>query len=203
MRKAKVPAAGQAPASAPVPKSRPAQPAVAYRLAGSVRVEGTGEPVPGAKFLVMLGDGGQNQQVTSGGDGRFDVELPPGQARSWTLMPPAGYWLPDNNGAIETFVLAPDHPVHRKDYVVRRGVAWPFRLTRGAARQPVRGGCVAGSTQKEYFLVEADETGLARLTLPPTAAGSPSTRCLIRPRGTSSRSRSSGRPGSAPMRSPR
>jgi RNA polymerase sigma factor (sigma-70 family) len=165
--KAKVPAAGQAPTSAPTPNSQANRTAPAYRLTGSVRVEGTGEPVQGAKFLVLLSDGGQKQSVTSGRDGRFDVELPPGQARSWTVVPPAGYWLPNNVEATETFVLAPDHPVHRKDYLVRRGVAWPFRLTRGAARRPVRGGCVGGSTQKEYFLVETDETGLARLTLPP------------------------------------
>ncbi len=163
---AKVPAAGRSPASAPIPKSQANRTAPAYRLTGSVRVEGTGEPVPGAKFLVLLGNGGQNRPVTSGANGRFDVELPPGQARSWTVVPPAGYWMPNNMELTETFVLAPDHPVHRKDYLVRRGVAWPFRLTRGAARRPVRGGCVAGSTQKEYFLVEADETGLARLTLP-------------------------------------
>jgi thiol-disulfide isomerase/thioredoxin len=159
----RVPAAGQVSE----PKAAPVRPVPAYRLTGSVRVEGTGEPVPGAKFLVLLGNGGQNRPVTSGADGRFDVDLPPGQARSWTVVPPAGYWMPNNVEATETFVLAPDHPVHRKDYLVRRGVAWPFRLTRGAARRPVRGGCVAGSTQKEYFLVEADETGLARLTLPP------------------------------------
>ncbi len=158
---------GKTTASAPASKS-PSKPAAgAYRLTGSVRVEGTGEPVPGAKFLVLLGDAEQRRSVTSGGDGRFDVELPPGQARSWTVVPPAGYWLPNNTGAIETFVLAPDHPVHQKDYAVRRGVVWPFRLTRGAARTPVRGGSVGGSRRKEFFLAEADETGLARLTLPP------------------------------------
>ena len=51
--------------------------------------------------------------------------------------------------------------------MVRRGVVWTFRLTRGAARKPVRGGSVGGSRQKEYFVAEADEAGLARLTLPP------------------------------------
>jgi RNA polymerase sigma factor (sigma-70 family) len=158
---------GKAPASAPASKSQPTQPAVAYRLTGSVRVEGTGEPVPGAKFQVLLGDSGQSRDVSSGSDGRFAVDLPPGQARSWTLLPPAGYWAPNNSNSIETFVLAPDHPIHQKDYVVRRGVIWTFRLTRGAARKPVRGGSIGGSRPNEFFMAEADEAGLARLTLPP------------------------------------
>jgi RNA polymerase sigma factor (sigma-70 family) len=158
---------GKAPASAPTSKSQPAQPAVAYRLTGSVRVEGTGEPVPGAKIQVLLGNSGQLRSVSSGGDGRFAVDLPPGQARSWTLMPPAGYWAPNNIKSIETFVLAPDHPIHQKDYVVRRGVIWTFRLTRGAARNPVRGGFIGGSRPDEFFMAEADEAGLARLALPP------------------------------------
>lgn len=173
-----------------------------YRLTGSVRVEGTGEPVQGAKFLVLPGDAEQKRSVMGGGDGRFDVDLPPGQARSWTVVPPAGYWLPNNTDVIETFVLSPDHPVHRKDYAVRRGVIRPFRLTRGAARKPVRGGSVGGSTQQEFFIAEADETGFARPTLPPpTAARSPSTRPPTRRLWTPSRSRSSESPGSVPMRS--
>ena len=101
---------GNAPVSATAPKSRPTQPAVAYGLTGSVRVEGTGEPVPGAKFLVLLGDSGPSRSVSSGSDGRFAVDLPPGQARSWTLLPPAGYWAPNNNNSMETFVLAPIIP---------------------------------------------------------------------------------------------
>ena len=39
---------------------------------------------------------GRISRSRAAADGRFDVELPPGQARSWTLMPPAGYWIPNN-----------------------------------------------------------------------------------------------------------
>ncbi len=159
-------AAGKPAVAAPAPGPQGDRPGDRYRLTGSVRVEGTGEAVEGATFLVLLGDSGQSREVSSDRDGRFNLGLPPGQARSWTLLPPAGYWAPHNNNSMETFVLGPDHPVHQQDYVVRRGVVWSFKLSRGAARRPVPGGSVGGPGPDEFFLATADATGIARLTLP-------------------------------------
>jgi RNA polymerase sigma factor (sigma-70 family) len=162
-------APGKTPA--PAPKAQPTPPAVTYRLTGSVRVEGTGEPVKGGRFAVLLGDvtGSSNpdrsRTVTSGADGRFLVDLPPGQAREWTFQAPVGYWAPGNRKSHETFVLSRSHPVHQKDYVVRRGTVWPFHLI-GADGKPIKGGSVRASTANEIFLPEADEGGRVNLTLP-------------------------------------
>jgi len=159
------------PESAPKPEPQADASKPKYAMTGSVRVEGTGEPVKGGKFDVLLGDSAQDHHgqaltVRSGDDGRFVVDLPPGQARSWTFFPPVGYWAPDNGKSQETFVVAPDRPIHHKDYLVRHGVIWTFQLTIGAEGRPGRGGTVAASTQNELFMAAADDAGLARLTLP-------------------------------------
>jgi hypothetical protein len=156
-------------------KSHTTQPTATYRLTGSVRVEGTGAPVAGGRFVVLLGDvtGSSNpdrsRTVTSGEDGQFLVDLPPGQARAWTFQAPVGYWAPGNKKTQETFVLSRSQPIYRKDYVVRPGTVWAFRLV-GADGRPVRGGSVQASTPEELFMPEADEEGRVNLTLPTEGA---------------------------------
>jgi RNA polymerase sigma factor (sigma-70 family) len=160
----------QAPATTPKPE---APPPTSYRLTGAVRVEGTGEPVPGGKFTVMLGDSSSShperlREVVSGPDGRFEVELPPGQARAWTFKPPVGYWAPGNMKSMETFVLSRSKPAHEKTYTVRRGAVWTFELI-GPDRKPTAGR-VSSSSPNDFFLSEPDPKGRHRLTLP-TEAG--------------------------------
>ncbi len=157
---------------APAPKAQAAPPAVTYRLTGSVRVEGTGEPVKGGQFDVQLGDLVSSNDpkrirtVTSGADGQFAVDLPGGQAYLSTFQPPAGYWAPSNIIGQETFVLSPSQSIHRKDFVVRRGSVWPFRLTIGADKRPVRVGSVVASIPSPLVQNQVDESGLANVTLP-------------------------------------
>jgi hypothetical protein len=123
--------------AAPTPKAQATPPAVTFRLAGSVRVEGTGEPVKGGQFDIQLGDlvssndPGRIRTVTSGVDGQFVIDLPGGQAFLGTFQPPVGYWALKNNIGRETLVLSPSQPIYRKDFLVRRGTIWPFRLTIG------------------------------------------------------------------------
>ena len=147
-------------------KSQPAKPTIAYRLTGSVRVQDTGEPVKGGKFSVLLGDSTNSREhgmrnVTSGDDGRFAVDLPPGLARAWTFFPPVGFWAPGNATSQETFVLSADHPSQVKDYIVRRGVIWTFQVIRGAKHEPVRAASVRASSEKEIFMTECDQAGRA------------------------------------------
>jgi len=149
----------------------PADPrtAVGYRMAGSVRVEGSGEPVPGAKVTVLIADSGEDKirDSTTGADGRFLLALPPGQANAWTFFPPVGYWAPKNARSIENFVVSAAEPVHRKDYLVRRGVVWTFRVAIGGGGRPMRRVYVgANRLPDEIFRAEADDAGVARLTLP-------------------------------------
>ena len=167
------PKAARVPAevSGPTPAAEhpAAKPADGYRMVGSVRVEGSGEPVPGARVDVLIGDSGADKirAASTGPDGRFLLDLPPGQANAWTFFPPPGYWAPRNTKSIENFVLSPADPVHRKDYLVRRGIVWPFRVAIGAGGRLMRGGYVGASRRPDdVFKAEADDAGLARLTLP-------------------------------------
>ena len=158
----------QTPVSSPKPK--PSQPSMAYRLTGSVRLEGTGEPVAGATVDVMIADSGQghrgaNRTALSGADGRYTVDLTPGSARSWTLIPPVGYWAPRDLQRSEEFVVSKDEPVHRKDYLVRRGTVWDFHITRSHEAKPLPG-VVTAFDKRAFFRSVVDDTGRVRLTLP-------------------------------------
>ena len=146
-----------------------------YWMEGTVRVEGTGEPVAGAKIQVRVADSGKNDRgevsaVTSGKDGRYVLELLPGNGQAWTLFPPAGYWAPKNaKNDIEPFALTPAEPVHRKDYVVRRGTVWTFRVTGSRDGKPIPG-YLGAHLQGNFFPADVSDAGIGRLTLP-TEAG--------------------------------
>ena len=161
---------GATPPSTSAPKSPSTRPAVAYQVTGSVRVEGTAEPVRGGRLTLFLGDvtatgdPARSRTAESGEDGRFLVELPPGQAKAWTFEAPVGFWAPGNLRSQETFVLSPSQPVHRRDYVVRRGTVWPFRLI-GPDGRPVDGS-IRASRPGDRFQSGADGAGRVDLTLP-------------------------------------
>jgi len=166
------PDAGPGVVKAPVsaPKSQAPQPSVVAQVTGSVRVEGTGEPVQGGLVTVILGDitasshPDRSRSATSGKNGQFVVDLPLGQARTARFQAPIGYWVPGNKKMDEIFVLSRSQPVRRNDYVVRRGSVWPFRLV-GIDEKPVLGS-IQTATADAHFWVEADETGRADVTLP-------------------------------------
>ncbi len=156
--------------SALSPNPKPTQPATVYRLTGSVRVEGTGESVAGATVDVMIADvdrahRGVNRTALSGADGSYTVDLPPGSARSWRLMPPVGYWAPRDSQKSEEFVVSRDQPVYRKDYVVRRGIVWDFLITHAHDAKRLRG-TVTALDQGTLFRGAVDDAGHVRLTLP-------------------------------------
>ena len=114
-----------------------------YQMTGTVLLEGTDEPIAGAKLQVDLGTfdlKGDMREAVTDADGHYTIPLPEGNARPWILIPPAGYWLPDANKKMEFFAVTPQQPVYRKDYLVRRGSVWKFQLINGARRQPVQSG---------------------------------------------------------------
>ena len=141
-----------------------------YRLSGVVRVEGTGEPVDGAKLRILLGDVGggaaQNEQVVvTGVDGRFSVELASRNARLFLNEPPPGFWIPSNQKMTESIVFGPNQPLIDREYHVRNGAIWNLRFTRGAEGLPHMGSIV-GSNSTGLFSARADNEGRAGLTLP-------------------------------------
>jgi RNA polymerase sigma factor (sigma-70 family) len=156
--------------TASAPKSQTTAPATIYRFTGSVRVEGTGEPVAGATVDVLITSSGQgpragNRTARSGADGRYIVELPPGSARSWTLIAPVGYWAPRDPWFNEDFAVSREESVHRRDYVVRRGTVWDFRITRDHGVKPLSG-VVWASDEGNSFRSIVGDAGRVRLTLP-------------------------------------
>ena len=80
----------QAGPSSPPPSKAPG---TAGRFTGIVTVEGTGQPVAGAKLRILIGGAGsQNETVIeTGADGRFAIDLPVGRAGVWLSDVPAGY----------------------------------------------------------------------------------------------------------------
>ena len=88
-------------------------PAIPYRLIGTVRVEGTGEPVAGAKLRIHVGDvfdsQGPNQRlVESGADGAFAVDLPAGPFQVSHAVAPIGYyWAESRPGTMESLLAGP------------------------------------------------------------------------------------------------
>ncbi len=126
--------AGKRPIPAPdiAPKAQLTPHTVTYRLSGTVRVEGTGEPVAGAMLQIHVGDvydhpSVNQRSVTSGADGRFAVELPAGPAQILHVEPPVGYyWAPSAARPIASFYVGPDEPVIHREYRVRKGTIWDF-----------------------------------------------------------------------------
>jgi RNA polymerase sigma factor (sigma-70 family) len=136
-----------------------------FQMTGFVRVEGTDEPVAGAKVQVDLGTidlRGDMREALTDADGHYVIALPEGNGRPWILIPPPGYWLPDANKQRDFFAVTPQQPVYRKDYLVRRGSVWKFQLINGARRQPVQSGFVSSG----FNVGKTDENGFATLTLP-------------------------------------
>ena len=110
-----------------------------FQMTGTVRLEGTNEPIAGAKVQVDLGTldlHGDMREALTDANGHYTIALPEGNARPWILIPPPGYWLPDANKRLEFFAVTPQQPVYRKDYFVRRGSVWKFLLTSGPRHQP-------------------------------------------------------------------
>jgi len=94
-------------ATVPRPARAKTEPSTVYQMTGSVRVEGSGEPVAGARIGISVHELDLDLLwATSGADGRYQVNLTPGQSRSMALRPPVGYWATAPNKVIETFVVS-------------------------------------------------------------------------------------------------
>ena len=141
-----------------------------------MRVEGTGEPVAGARVRVDLGTRdlrGDFREAVTDADGRYSIPLPEGNARPLFFDPPPGYWLPDPGKHWKFFAVTPQQPVYRKDYLLRRGTAWTFRLTRGPKKEPVVHGFASTYQVPGDSIISVnartDSRGEATLTLPDEA----------------------------------
>ncbi len=162
--------AGRTPAaSVSAPKSQTKALTFPYRMTGSVRVEGTGEPISGAKVQIIMGNvvlrRGNEKVVETGADGRFSLEIPTGSVRVWLIDPPPGYVASSRKEVMEELAVGPDQPVIHREYHVRKGTIWNLALSRGADQKPFSG-FVTGSMVRELFQAQADNRGRAQLTLP-------------------------------------
>ncbi len=160
------------PDDSPRPQSKP--PTAAARLLGAVKLDGTGEPVAGAKLQIsagfVMGAGSRTEKVVeSGTDGRFSVDLPAGNTRVWLSDPPAGYLVLSAQEAMEDLTVRPDQPVIRREYRLRKGSIWKFQFTRGSNRTPSTGFVSTVPLVRIPIVPSralADDRGVARLTLP-------------------------------------
>ncbi|MDG3005349.1 sigma-70 family RNA polymerase sigma factor [Paludisphaera mucosa] len=156
-------AAGEGPD--PTQEAVEPRPAVKYQMAGRVVDEETGEPVAGATIQVSTSDSGAGgfveKEGRSGPDGAYFVTLPLGHSQLTRISPPPGYYVPGEILGLRPFAVSDDAPVVRKDYVVRRGADWRFRLAwAGDGRSAARGSIYTGVAH-----AVADGAGEARVAL--------------------------------------
>ncbi|MHC5541636.1 carboxypeptidase regulatory-like domain-containing protein, partial [Singulisphaera rosea] len=78
---------------------------------------------------------------------------------------PAGYWAPRDLDPIESFAVSDSAPVFRKDYVLRPGTVWNFRIHRDNQPEPFRG-VVLGYSEAGQFRGTTDDSDRIHLTLP-------------------------------------
>ncbi|HEX3449551.1 MAG TPA: carboxypeptidase regulatory-like domain-containing protein, partial [Isosphaeraceae bacterium] len=136
----------------------------------------TGEPVAGAKLQVHAGDifefpNPDHRIVESGADGLFAVDLPAGPIQVQLAEPPPGYyWVPSRPGSVDSLAVGALEPVVHREYRVRKGTIWDFRLTRGPERKPFLG-FVSGNSAllHEMFQAHSDEAGQTHMALPSDA----------------------------------
>ena len=140
---------------------------------GVVKLEGTGQPVAGAKLQVsigfVMGAGSKSEKVVeTGADGQFAVDLPAGNTRI-RLSPPPGYLVSRVQDFMEDLDVRADQPVIRREYRVRRGTIWNFQFTRGSARTPFSGVVATVNSVPTVpparSQAQADDRGVAGLTL--------------------------------------
>jgi RNA polymerase sigma factor (sigma-70 family) len=171
--------AGVQPAAPPQPAPAPRKEETPFRMTGTVRVEGTGEPVAGARVQVDLGTRDLTtdfHEAVTDANGQYTIPLPEGNARTLPsfFKFPTGYWLPEPARNAGFFAVTSQQPVHRQDYQVRRGTLWRLRLTRG----PKQASVVQGSINRYHIagdfnvsiMEKSDANGFATLTLPEEAA---------------------------------
>jgi len=157
------------------PGSPSKAPATVARLTGTVKLDGTGQPIAGAKlqilsgFVMGLAMGKLGEKIVeTGADGQFSADLPAGNTRVLLSDLPAGYLVLSMQEAIEDLVVKPDQPVIHQEFRVRQGTVWNFQLTRGSDQRPFPGivhanPTVAGAAPSR---AQADDRGRAGLTLP-------------------------------------
>jgi thiol-disulfide isomerase/thioredoxin len=159
-------AAGTADRAAPTkPENAPRG-----KIAGSMTVAVTNEPVSGARVTILrVGQDGGYQSVDGTTDvkGRYSIEVPIGNVRLGTLTLPPGYWT---DRAIENAVTSAAKPVFVKDYSVRRGPIWRVRVQDAKHHRPVPSMmCIVTRVETNNVtssLAETDAEGIARITPP-------------------------------------
>ncbi len=115
-------------------------PANPFRVIGTVKLKGTDEPVANVTVTVLVDSerdpARQVLKATTGTNGKYEIAVPLGHARTWGLSDlPAGYWR-DHTGSVEAFVASPEHPVFTKDFTVQREPAWQVRLRYSQPKDP-------------------------------------------------------------------
>ena len=159
-----------AQAAAAKPPMNP--PAGNFRFTASVQIDGTGEPVAGAKVRIQSDKRSGLQArppllVQTDADGRFVADLPAGIVSVEIVECPRGYyWVRKSPGFADSFAMGAEQEIHR-EYLVRKGTTWDIHFTRGAEGKPAPGYVCGGNIEwTEQFEAFADERGQLHFTVP-------------------------------------
>ena len=161
-------------AHAQAPDRQTKAPAVAAKLTGTVKLDGTEEPIAGARFQIsigfVMGAGSRDERIAeTDASGRFTIDLPQGNTRIWLSDPPPGYLVLSDQESTEDIDVRPDQPIIHREYHVRKGTVWTVHFTRGSKQTPFPGFVTAVSTilaRRVPTQAQADDRGIGLLTLP-------------------------------------
>lgn len=152
----------------------------AGRLVVKVTVEGTGEPLPGAKVLVNLGilepSEVEEKRVTDA-SGKCEIAVPWGHLRLIPPAPPLGYCMPRKNFSFrqpfESIAITREQATIEREFVAVKGVLWPVKVVSSDGK-PIAGVRIHGTRQpsgrKDLAsggVGRTSDSGEGQLTVPP------------------------------------
>jgi protocatechuate 3,4-dioxygenase beta subunit len=149
-------------------ENHPAAEKMKYRLKGVVSLEGTNEPLAGARIRVHQGASHLDAAlaVQSDKDGRFALDVDAGNAFV-NFYPPIGY-LRSGSGS-EQIAFTKTAPEASLNFRARRGTRWDFKVTNGPTGETVPGTVTAFSRSRPTGGIcrsQKGQDGLQVLTLP-------------------------------------
>jgi hypothetical protein len=142
-----------------------------------VTIEGTGEPVPGAKVHANLGIVQAEEEKSfpperlTDANGRFELAVPWGNVRMGAPMSPTGFWPVTNKvfgiNQLQQFVVTRQQPVVEKNFTVKKGTLWSLKMlsTSGLPLADAEVHAYRSSDQSQSALT-TDAEGRGQLTLP-------------------------------------
>ena len=142
------------------------------RVVGKVTVEKTGEPVPGATIMALIGmskdrPGRQYAmaEARTNNKGEYELTVPFGNIWLEPPQPPAGFWNSDAK-PLDQFVAARKAPTIRRDFTVKTGGVWNLKLESAVGKPLAAVNILVSTGPISYWRTITDQRGEGHFTVP-------------------------------------